>query len=242
MKQFALLILIFSSITLSGQDNKWWIYPSLGVDMGGAIPFPLSDIPDGAKGTPKINPSLGLGFEYQFVPKWSLGIEVSYHLLAFSANADVISQPFYYNNHEDILYFSGHADTDIELRIVEFPVMATYIINSRWSLLMGAYYSRILEGTFHTEGRNGVLSDDKAITDAAQLPGVASTSYDFNDYLDKWDAGLLFGYRYNIINRLSFWTHLSIGLNSIFTPEFDNINYEMYQVRLNAGLSFCFFR
>lgn len=242
MKRVALMILQFISMLVCGQENNWWVYPALGVDIGGAIPFPLSDIPDGARGTSKINPSLGLGFEYQFTPKWSAGLQVNYHVLEFSGKADVLSQSFYYNNQQGILYFSGETNTDIELRLIEFPVMALYKLGSRWALVMGAYYSRIADGTFDTEGKNGVLSDDKSITDAAQLPGTANTRYDFNDDLDKWDAGLLVGYRYEIVNRLSFHTHLTIGFNSIFKPEFNNIDYEMYQLRLNAGLSFCFFR
>jgi hypothetical protein len=242
MKRTVLLILLFIPLLAHNQENNWWIYPALGVELGGAIPFPLSDIPDGARGTSKINPSLGLGFEYQFTSKWSAGIQVNYHVLEFSGKADVISQPFYYNNLQGILYFSGATNTDIDLRQIEFPIMALYKIGSRWSLAMGAYYSRIVAGTFDTEGKNGVLSDDKSITDAAQLPGTANTRYDFNDDLDKWDAGLLIGYRYEIVNRLSFYTHFTIGFNSLFKPEFNNIDYEMYQLRLNAGLSFCFFR
>jgi hypothetical protein len=241
MKRIALLILLFLPFLLKAQDSKWLLYPSLGIDMGGAIPFPFSDIPDGAKGTPKLNPSLGLGFEYRVATKWNLGFEVSYHLLAFSANADVISQPFYSDDHQNVLYFSGHAKTDVELRVLEFPVVAVYDLNHRWSLLMGVYYSRILEGSFKTEGTKGVLSDDKTITDSAQLPGVANTDYNFNDYLDKWDAGLLIGYRYNIINRVYFWSNLNVGFNSIFKSDFDNIDYEMYQVRLNVGVSISLF-
>jgi len=241
MKRIALLTLLLLPILLKAQVSKWFIYPSLGVDMGGAIPFPLADIPDGANGTPKLNPSLGLGIEYALATKWSIGLEISYHQLAFSANADVISQPFYFNNHQYILYFSGHTKTDVELRIVEFPVMAVYNLNQRWSLMMGLYYSRILEGSFNTMGTNGVLSANKADTDANHV-GSASPSYNFNDNLDKWDAGLLIGYRYNIINRLYFWSNFNVGFNSIFTREFDNIDYEMYQLRLNVGASFSFFK
>jgi hypothetical protein len=242
MKRIALLTLLFLPTLLKAQDSKWLVYPSLGVDMGGAIPFPFSDIPKGSKGTPKLNPSLGLGIEYQLTTKWSIGLDISYHQLEFSANADVRSQPFYFDNHQDILYFSGHTKTDVELRFLEFPVTAIYNINPRWSLIIGTYYSRVLEGTFNTKGTNGVLSNDKTITDAAQLPGTANTSYSFNDELDNWDAGVLIGYRYNIFNRVYFWSNFNVGFNSIFTREFDNIDYEMYQLRLNAGVSFSFFK
>ncbi|MBN1789587.1 MAG: outer membrane beta-barrel protein [Bacteroidales bacterium] len=241
MKSICLLMALFLSLSLEAQNNKWRVYPSLGVDMGGATPFPFSDIPDGAKGTPKINPNLGFGFSHQLYNRWSLSLEVSYHLLAFSARADVRSQPFYFDNHLDILYFSGNTSTDVELRFLEFPVLAEYSLNARWSLALGAYYSRILEGSFRTSGTNGVLSDDKSITDTAPLPGVANTSYNFNNYLDAWDGGLLLGFWYGIHQKLHFWSRLQVGFKSIFVPEFENIDYEMYQVRFSTGVSIALF-
>jgi hypothetical protein len=209
--------------------------------MGGAVPFPFSDIPAGAKGTPKLNPNLGLGLEYHLSEKWDLGFEISYHVLAFSAKADVRSQPFYFDNHQDILYFSGKTSTDVELRFLEFPLLAEYVINSRWYLTLGTYYSRILDGSFNTSGTDGVLSDDKSITDTSPLPGVANTTYDFNNYIDVWDAGVLLGFRYNITQKIYFWSRLQVGFKSIFVREFDNIDYELYQVRLNTGVSITLF-
>jgi hypothetical protein len=84
---------------------------------------------------------------------------------------------------------------------------------------------------------NGVLSDDKAITDQATLPGVANTRYNFNDYIDVWDAGLLIGFQYQIKQRILLWSRLRVGFKSIFVKEFTNIDYEMYQVGINVGVS-----
>jgi hypothetical protein len=241
MKRIFLLAILLGPGLLKCQDKQLSVYPSLGMDIGGTIPFPLSDIPDGAKGNPKISLSLGIGSEYRFSPKWSIGIEFSYHTLAFSAQADVRSQPFYFDNHQDILYFSGRTRTDVEFRMLELPLTVAYKLNARWSILAGAYYSRILRGTFNSRGSDGVLSDDKSITDAAQLPGVANTSYNFNDFLDPWDTGMMIGCRHDLVNRLAFWANVNIGFNSIFKREFENIEYELYQVRLNMGLSFRLF-
>jgi|WetSurSiteA1Bulk_404760.scaffolds.fasta_scaffold00237_9 hypothetical protein len=237
MKKAFFLILLFSPLLLRAQESKWLFYPSLGLDIGGTIPYPLSDIPEDTKGTPKINPSFGLGIE-RFTPgRWNLDLGVSYHVLAFSATAEVRSQSFYYNNHQDILYFTGHTVTDVRLSLLEFPVTAVYKLSPTSSLLIGAYYSRILSGTFATIGTDGVLSDDKSITDAAQLPGIADAIFNFNDYVDVWDAGMLLGYRYSFSHGFNLWGNLEVGFKSIFVSEFDNIDYDMYQVRLNIGVS-----
>ena len=237
MKRVSLLLLILFPVLLQAQNLKWQVYPLLGVDIGGSIPFPFSDIPKGAKFTPKPNPNIGLGVEYRLSEKWSLGLEASYHVLSFSAKADVRSQPFYFDNGINVLYFSGETSTDVRLRFLEFPLIAVYTINPKWSVTPGVYYSRILDGSFKTKGTNGVLSDDKSITDSAPLPGIVSTSYNFNEFIDKWDAGLLVGVKYKTNRDINIWCRLQVGFKSIFVKEFDNIDYEMYQLRFNAGVS-----
>ena len=77
-KNSLLLISIFIVTNVSAQSYKWSVYPTLGIDMGGAIPLPLSDIPKGAGGTPKLNPALGLGFEYPFASSLSISVEPTF--------------------------------------------------------------------------------------------------------------------------------------------------------------------
>ncbi|MCD4833417.1 MAG: outer membrane beta-barrel protein [Bacteroidales bacterium] len=242
MKRAILIILIsIFPIYVFSQERKLNFYPNIAVDLGGAIPFPLSDIPDGSGGTPKPYPSLGIGSEYNLNEKWQLAFEINYHLIAFSATANVVSQPFYYND-GSALYFTGHTETDIELRMVEFPLIAFYKLKEGRRFLFGAYYSRILEGRFETKGINGIYSPDKNITDNATLPGPEYTiEYNFNKYIDKYDYGVLIGYRYDINHRLYLWARLNVGFKSIFEGDFYNIDYDMYQVRINLGISYKLF-
>ena len=236
-------ILLFISIffELNAQERKLNFYPNLAVDLGGAIPFPLSDIPDGAGGTPKPYPSLGIGSEYTLNEKWQLALEMNYHLIAFSATADVISQAFYFED-GSAQYYSGYTETDVELRMLEFPLIAMYKMKKGRRLLFGAYYSMILEGRFETRGINGIYSPDKSITDNANLPGpIITIPYNFNNDLDNKDYGLLIGYSYNLGQRMYLWGKLNVGFKSIFKKEFQNIDYEMYQVRINLGVSYKLF-
>jgi hypothetical protein len=241
MKKIALVMILLIPLILKGQDKKWLIYPSLGIDMGGALPFPFSDIPEGSKGTPKLNPSLGFGFKYEMIEKWCISTELSYHVLAFSAKATVRSQSFYSDNHQDILYFTGYSKTDVELRFLQIPLIVSYDLNPNWSILLGPYYSKILDGSFSTEGTEGYLSDNKAITDSASLPGTANVPYNFNNFIDTWDAGILLGFRYKLNHRVDFWGNFNVGFKSIFVANFDNIEYEMYQFRVNFGVSIILF-
>jgi hypothetical protein len=242
MKRIVLLtVLCFTLMVAHAQFGKWQVYPLLGADLGVAVPFPLSDIPKGARVTPKPTPNLGIGLGYHLFEKWDIGFEASYHILDFSAKADVRSQPFYFDDHRDVLYFSGKTSTHVRLRFLEFPLLVVYTINPHWSVEPGIYYSRILDGSFSTKGIDGILSNDKAITDTGQLPGIANTSYNFNDFIDVWDAGLLIGTKYHIKQRFCFWGRMQIGFKSLFVKEFTNIDYKLYQVRLNVGVSYTLF-
>jgi long-subunit fatty acid transport protein len=237
LKKLVVLALFCVPVTMMAQDKKWSLNPILGMDLGGAVPFPLSDIPHGSKGTPKLSPNIGIGTGYQLTDKWAIDAEVSYHILAFSASADVISQPFYSDDHTTTLYFSGHTKADVELRFVEFPLAASYAINSTWTVSSGVYYSSILEGSFNTEGTNGVISPDKNITDNATLPGIANTTYNFDENLDNWDTGLLLGCRYGLSHKVAIRTRMQFGFKSIFKKNFSNIDYDMYQVRADVGVT-----
>jgi len=181
---------------------------------------------------------MGLGYEYNLNDKWQLALEINYHLIAFSADADVVSQAFYYDDGTP-MYYTGKTETDVELRMIEFPFMAFYQLKEGRRFLFGIYYSRILEGRFETKGINGIYSPDKNITDNANLPGPEITvPYNFNENIDSFDYGVLIGYSYNVNHKFYLWSRLNIGFKSIFEKEFENIDYEMYQVRINLGVSY----
>ncbi|OFX88854.1 MAG: hypothetical protein A2W99_05140 [Bacteroidetes bacterium GWF2_33_16] len=233
----SLLFICFNPSGSKAQERKLIIYPALGVDLGGAVPFPFSDIPDDAGGTPEPYPFLGIGAEYPIYENWKIATEVNYRVISFTADAKVISQA-YYPGDGSTLYFSGDTYTDVELRMVEFPLFGIYQLRDSRAVVFGIYYSIILEGNFDTDATDGVINADKSITDNAILPGNASTSYPFSKYLDNYDYGILLGYRYKLTEKMNLYGRIQVGFKSIFKPSFDNIDYEMYQVRLNIGASY----
>jgi len=241
-KLFSFILLLFTvHLSMFAQEHKWMVYPSLGIDMGGAIPVPLSYIPDGAKGTPKLSPNIGLGSQYSINEKWSIGLDVNYHVLSFTANADVRSQAYWSDDRSYVQYFSGETHTDVELRFVEFPLTGLWHFGEKWSLVFGGYSSLILEGKFLSEGKDGIVHINKEVTDNAPLPGILNADMDYSDELDNYDAGILIGYQYKINSRFLFWGRMHFGMKSIFIPEFQNLEYDMYQLRLSTGISYALF-
>ena len=237
-----LLALSFSWIGIGAQENTWKFKATGGIDMGMAIPIPMSAVPGDAQVKPRLMPTVGVGAQRYFSDKWNLGLEINYHILAIDGTVNVVSQPFWSDDRSYATYFSGEANTSTELRFLEFPLIAHYHINERWALHMGAYYSVILNAKLETEGKNGWLSTNKEDTDNAPLPGTQNTSFSFNDDLDNYDFGGLLGVIYNASPRVTVWGRINVGFKSIFKPDFNNIDYEMYQMRFSMGTSYVFLK
>lgn len=237
MKKLIAIAFLILPVTVNSQNTGWWLYPSIGVDMGITLPIPLSDIPEGASGAPELHPNIGIGIEYQISDRWNLANEISYHTLSFTSSVDVRSQSYH-----DI-YISGHTNIHVDFRFVEFPFMANYSIGEHWHLLTGGYISFLLKRDFITFLDEGIFNVSKIITDTATVffPINPPKEYPYNENISKWDAGLILGYRYNLNHRIQFWTRVQVGVKSIFKKDFSDINYNLYMVRLNVGLSVTLF-
>ena len=237
-KYIFVLISLILLISAKAQDIKWQLTPALGVDFGGTIPIPLSEMPKDAEATFKVRPTLGIGVQRNLNKHWSLGIEGNYHIIAIDAFVNVVSQAFWSDDRSYATYFSGEAYSSTELQFVEIPFAVYYYFNQRWSLVFGGYYSIIIKGKLETEGKNGWISANKNDTDTAPLPGTQNTSFNFNDELDNYDAGALLGYNFKAGKRFNLFGRFNVGFKSIFKPDFNNIDYEMYQFRFTTGVSF----
>jgi hypothetical protein len=236
------LVLSFAWIGIAAQENTWQFKATGGIDVGMAIPVPMSAVPGDAQVKPRLLPTVGVGTQRYFSEKWSLGLEINYHILSIGGSVNVVSQPFWSDDRSYATYFSGEAKTNTELRFLEFPLIAHYHFNERWALQLGAYYSVILFAKLETEGKNGWLSTNKEDTDNAPLPGTQNTFFSFNDELDNYDIGGLMGVTYSVSSRLTVWGRLNVGFKSIFKPDFNNIDYEMIQMRFSMGTSYVFLK
>jgi hypothetical protein len=234
------LVLGLACLGIGAQEHTWKFKATGGIDMGMAIPVPMSAVPGDAEVKPKLMPTAGIGAQRYFSDKWSLGLEINYHILSIDGTVSVVSQPFWSDDRSYATYFSGEAKTSTELRFLEFPLIAHYHLNERWALHVGGYYSVILHAKLETEGKNGWLSTNKEDTDNAPLPGLQNTFFSFNDELDNYDIGGLLGATYNVSLRFMIWSRINVGFKSIFKPDFNNIDYEMYQMRFSMGISYVF--
>lgn len=220
--------------------GKWPILGvRVGTDIGGALPFPFSNIP--SEFAPKIKPKLTLGGEL-IVPvskRFTITAEVNYKTVAIDAEAFVEEQFFQtedLNNNEPV-FFTGMADMNMRFSMIEIPLYAEYAFSGgRNRVLLGGYYSMNKEQGFDVVAKKGYMQVTKGDEDLMSLNTNFTMS--FTDDLDSWDAGVLFGFERRIIENLSVNGKVHIGLKSIFTNGFEKLEYKMYQMRLAVGLTY----
>lgn len=219
-------------------DGKAW-HPIFGVrigtELGGALPFPFSNIP--SQFAPKLKLKLTMGGEL-VVPItncWAVAAEVNYKGVAIDADAYVEDQRFVMEG--DQTYFTGSALMAMSFTMIEFPVYVKYSFSGgRNRVLLGGYYSIGRSQSFEVVAKKGFM---RGSLESEELD-VLTSDYpmSFNEELDHWDAGLVFGYERYIVKNLSVNGKVHVGFKSIFTPGFDMLDYKMYHMRLALGLSY----
>lgn len=228
------------------QQEKTWsatylpiIGFKIGTDVGAATPFPFKYIP--AKMSPSIHPKLTLGanITYPLYKRLSITAEINYKKLDLSADAMVEEQQFIDASDPEkpfTTYFSGQATMDMYFTLLEFPVYFRYTFaGPNNALALGGYYALVKEAAFETIAKKGMMGKtpgdkDPAILDLQQVMSFTSD-------LDRWDAGIVLGYRRKIIKWIYADAMMQVGFKSIFISSFDKLAYKMYPIRGSFSIS-----
>ncbi|MDR1593385.1 MAG: PorT family protein [Prevotellaceae bacterium] len=228
-----LLFGILSAISVSAQDAKdsAYIYQGnlgllIGTDIGGAIPFPVSNIPGTINAYPQINPALGASISFSLIKGWGLGVEVNYKTVAMKADARVSNQQF--NMDDDRMYFTGTTKTDMKFTMLEVPLYTKYRFDNRNFAFAGLYYSHIFSGNFVADPVKGYSGSEP---DVVEITDVSDITMDFSQYLDDWDLGALVGYERAVFDRLKLALRFSMGFKDIFKAPNNYFDYSMLHAR-----------
>lgn len=216
----------------------------LGTDLGGAIPD-FHFIPKTFKAYPQMRVAIGVRVVQPITPHWTISAEMNYKTVAMNADALVENMHAWVPNgdgtHLDQFY-TGQAKMKMSFTMLEFPLYFTVKLGKRMrnKLHMGGYAAAMLNSEFVTDPTKGYIGTERPdyVGEAIPEPDPKITM-DFGNVLKKWDAGLCFGYEYQIISRLNIGFKLFMGLSDIFDkdvfPEDPKINkvleYSMKQMR-----------
>ncbi|MFA8299364.1 MAG: outer membrane beta-barrel protein [Hyphomicrobiales bacterium] len=237
-----LFILLISYINTNGQERRWKRFelgPRIGIAMSAAIPFPLSDVPKGANGSPELNTSLGVFSFVNINDTWAIGLGFDVVKNSFNFDAKVVSQRYTSINPitgiKIVQYYTGPTKGSFEFNFIEFPLIARYKFSELFNAHFGLYFSYIY---LHQFGVTAVGGKTGLNPDPDKQSPIPRFQYDFDDDLRNFDWGLTGGVSKTIIKHLEIGLMLDAGLNNIFQKNFKSLDYKMYQVHLRLNLTY----
>lgn len=233
------------------QRAKYAFGVHTGIDIGAAAPFPLDGMnASSMSAVPKLNPALGVSFTTFPWSRFTMTIETTYKQVGIDAQARVNGQKFTLINNggKTVTEFIGLADVKMSFSMLEIPFYVGYSFASgRNRVLLGGYYSHIFKSNFATVPVKGVVRDpndpnDEGLSITPDNPVPPGTMPEFNDYLGKWDAGVLVGYEWQVFPRVNLSARLSVGLKDIFKKGNNYLEFKMLHMRGTVSLSYSFLR
>lgn len=212
----------------------------LGTDIGGAIPFPFSNVPNPFNPYPRLSPSLGAKLTFPVTPRWGIGAEITYKKVAIDADARIENQRFNDEKNDVIARFTGSAEMSMDFTMLEIPLYAKYTFrNQKDRILFGGYFSYIMKGKFNIDVTKGYMMTDEGVYNGAI--DNEPLHIDFASLLDNWDAGILLGYERKLFSRVEIGLRVSCGMKDIFKPDNQYFDYKMLHMRGTLEISYNLF-
>lgn len=205
----------------------------LGTDIGGAIPFPFSNLPKPFNAYPQVKANIGAQLSFSLVKNWGLGIDLYYKGMGMRANARVKNQRFRMDGGD--MYFTGSASMNMDFNILEIPLYAKYQFNAFHRIVFGGYYSHVFSAYFETNPQKGFIGSTPNIADITDMGNI---EMDFTPFMDNWDWGLLVGYERRLNSSLNFGLRLSMGFKDIFKTTEKYFEYNMLHMRGSVTLCY----
>lgn len=237
-----------------GVPPRYALGVHVGMDIGGAAPWPPANMrSDEMKmsAVPKLNPSLGLSFTAHLPNRFSLSGEITYKQVGIDAEAWVSGQQFRIpgaDGNDLITRFRGTAHVVMDFTMLEIPIYVGYSFRGgRDRIYLGAYYSYILKSNFNTTPLKGLVENPNnpsapPIMVTPDNPVPSDVLPVFNNYLGNWDAGMLFGYEWQVLPRLKMTARFSMGFKDIFRKGSNYLEYKMLNMRGTIAVSYAFLR
>lgn len=226
----------------------------VGIDIGGAVPWPPSNLSSGdmkMSAVPKLNASLGMSFTAPISKRFTVTAEATYKQVGIDADAWVSGQKFRVPNPDgaDLMtQFRGTANVVMDFTMLEFPVYVGFSFRGgRDRIYLGAYYSYVFSSHFNTTPLKGLVENpnnpsEPPIMITPDNPVPSDVMPVFDNYLGKWDGGMLLGYEWQIVPRIKMTARISMGFKDIFRTGSNYLDYKMLHMRGTVALSYAFLK
>ncbi|MFR9504343.1 MAG: outer membrane beta-barrel protein [Rikenellaceae bacterium] len=216
----------------------------LGVDLGAAAPWPISDAISGndrIRAIPHVTPTLGFSTGYIFNEEWSLNAEASYRTVGVDATIVTLDKGQNFTMDGEKVLFRGQATMSISFSQLEVPLYVRWDINQTNAVTLGLYYAYVASGKFIASPIEGCVVNAET-PDATPEPIVAGSvpEQNFSSSLSHWDIGYQIGYERRLSERISLGGRFTMGVKDIFKPGEKYLDYSMLQMRGTLQLSYRF--
>ena len=242
----AVLLLFITTTVMATDEGKKKLFDfgvHTGLDIGAAVPYPISRLSDGSykfTAVPKLSPALGISLTHNINNSFSWSVEATYKTVGIDAQTWVKDQRF--TIEYDPLtyqYFTGTADAIMSFSMLEAPLFIRYSTkNQKNTFMLGGYYSWIVKGHFLTTAKKGTLTSEPLEDDYPLTSGeivTAPVEMPLDDYLGNWDVGWIIGYERPITKEIFFGARFIMGVHDIFKTKC--LEYEMWHMRGGIVLS-----
>ena len=228
------------TVNVEEVEYRFALGVQLGTDIGGAIPFPFSNIPHPFNPRPQLSPSLGVKLTFPLVRHWTIGAELTYKKVAIDADARIKNQRFNDEDRGVVARFTGSAEMGMDFTMLEIPLYAKYTFrNEKDRILFGGYFAWMINSKFDIQVNKGYMMDDNGVYSGPIVDEPLKIN--FNDILDSWDAGLIVGYERRLLPRMEIGLRVSCGLKDIFKRDNQYFDYKMLHMRGTLVLSYNLF-
>ncbi len=208
-----------------------------GVKAGFNLGTPYGIAEKGATGSPGLGPAVGVWFRARLNLKWRVQAEFAYSKKGSTFKNPYKGDTVYRVEDHDPpyivhTYFDGWVEGEFDNAYLDIPVIFMYLLNERWSLLIGPQFSYLLKGK-NTGKADFEIGDPENPFDI-----VEDYPFDESSALRKWDYGVLIGSSYNVSKKFFVGLTLTAGLNSIYQKDYSYIERTYRNVYLQACLGF----
>lgn len=210
----------------------------LGYNIGAVTPLSMPEnIRKIENYAPGLGLSLGYEFTYRFNARFGLatGVRLDWKSMRIEDSVQYFHTVISMDNAEMEGDFTGRNATRCRNIYLGIPVQAVYHASEKWQLKAGLYMAYLLRPSFEGEVSDGYLRKGNSLGEKINIP---TASFNFDDQLQKVDAGLIAGAAYNFCNRMAVIGDIQWGWVPVFPTAFKGMNFSMYNLFLNIGVSY----
>lgn len=203
----------------------------IGFHAGAAFGAPLGSVPSGASGMPLPAVAIGLSYEYQITPKWS--VQVGAETYSMKARFSTPYERFEYIGNVERYINGNTASTKIDTvfldkatveggrfnnRYISLPVQAQYRFKKGWSLNFGSYVAYNIK-----KEMKGTATDiffGRKDNPEISLEVHGTMPFDESHQIKDWDFGLNVGGNYELKSGVNFDLRVNAGMIDFFVKDF----------------------